>query len=78
MSLSPDADMYVNSSEPRGGEIRQPVAMKWLAQFVSTALHPLFINGYVVYYLVFFQQGYFDGIGERSKWLIVIQVAGRL
>lgn len=73
MSLSADASTYI--SQPRNGfPGKQPLIIKCLAQLVSVVFHPLFINGYVAYYLVFLQQGYFDGINERAKAFIVIQV----
>ncbi len=73
MSLSADSGVYLGHSQ-NGFQNKQPLIIKWLAQLVSVVFHPLFINGYVAYYLVFLQQGYFDGINQRSKTFVVLQV----
>ncbi len=73
MPLSADAGTFSNSPQP-DIQNKQPLVLKLLVQFVSIVFHPLFINGYVAWYLTFFQPGYFDGISERSKLFVVIQV----
>ncbi len=73
MSLSLDADNYLQTSQ-NGGVNKKPLFTKFLAQLVSIVFHPLFINGYVAYYLVFMQAGFFDGMNERAKAFVVIQV----
>ncbi len=73
MPLSVSADNYLQTS-PNGVSDKQPLIIKLLAQLVSVVFHPLFINGYVAYYLVFMQPGFFDGMNEKAKVFIVIQV----
>lgn len=73
MSLSIGADNYLQTS-PNGIPDKQPFIIRLLAQLVSFIFHPLFINGYVAYYLVFMQPGFFDGMNEKAKTFVVIQV----
>lgn len=73
MSLSIGADNYLQTS-PNGMPDKQPFIIRSLAQLVSIIFHPLFINGYVAYYLVFMQPGFFDGMNEKAKVFVVIQV----
>lgn len=73
MSLSIGADNYLQTSQ-NGIPDKQPFIIRLLAQLVSIIFHPLFINGYVAYYLVFMQPGFFDGMNEKAKAFVVIQV----
>jgi hypothetical protein len=73
MSLSIGADNYLQTSQ-NDIQGKQPFVLRLFAQLVSIIFHPLFINGYVAYYLVFMQPGFFDGMNERAKAFIVIQV----
>jgi hypothetical protein len=73
MSLSIGADNYLQTSQ-NDVQDKQPIIVRLLAQLVSILFHPLFINGYVAYYLVFVQPGFFDGMNEKAKTFVVIQV----
>ncbi len=75
MSLSAEpSGMYLSGLKPEDPAYKPPLIIRWFAQLVSIIFHPLFISGYVAWYLAFVQTGYFDGIGERSKTFVVIQV----
>jgi hypothetical protein len=55
--------------------IRNPVLIRFFAHLFSFIFHPLFIPLYVSWYLTFIHPGYFNGIEEREKMLVLIRVA---
>ena len=55
-------------------EIKYPLIVKWLAHFFSFIFHPLFIPLIATWFLAFVQPGFFTGINDPEKQLIVIRV----
>lgn len=49
--------------------------VRWVAHFVSYVFHPIFIPTLAVGWLAFFQPGFFTGVPEHEKFLVLVRVA---
>ncbi|HEY5371911.1 MAG TPA: hypothetical protein VIJ75_23255 [Hanamia sp.] len=68
-------DGEIERSLSNENELKFPMLVKWPAHLFSFIFHPLFIPVIATWFLAYIQPGYFTGISQQDKFLIVIRVA---